>query len=164
MNVNVLIFPCEGNSNELHDALSYCFNITVFGASSVARHGKYIYKNYDSSLPYITDERFIEKFNEYIDAHKIDIIIPKHDTIALFLAENADKIHAKIVQGNVETNRICRSKIKTHELFADCDFVPVRYRNLDDVAYPAFAKPDVGEGGHGAFIAKKKELFLPTTA
>jgi len=27
MKISVLIFPCEGNSNELHDALSYCFNI-----------------------------------------------------------------------------------------------------------------------------------------
>ena len=61
MNINVLIFPCEGNSNELHDALSYCFNITVFGASSVSRHGKFIYKNYYPKLPYITEEKFFEK-------------------------------------------------------------------------------------------------------
>lgn len=160
MSTNVLIFPCESNSNELHDALSYCFNINVFGASSVARHGQYIYKNYDCSLPFITDEKFIEKFNEYLEKNKIDVIVPGHDTIALFLAENAGKIHAKIVQGNAETNRVCRSKIKTHELFADCDFVPVRYRDLNDVAYPAFAKPDVGEGGHGAFIARQKESFF----
>ncbi len=160
MNTNVLIFPCESNSNELHDALSYCFNITVFGAASVARHGQYIYKNYDSSLPYITDPAFIQKFNEYLEKNEIDVIIPKHDTIALFLAENADKIHAKIVQSNVQTNRICRSKIQTHELFSDCDFVPVRYHDLNKVVYPAFAKPDVGEGGHGAFIAKQKESFL----
>ena len=160
MSTNVLIFPCESNSNELHDALSYCFNINVFGAASVARHGKYIYRNYDCTLPYVSDESFITRFNDYLDSHKIDVVIPQHDTIALFLAENADKIHAKIVQGNVETNRICRSKIKTHELFADCNFVPVRYRNLDDVVYPAFAKPDVGEGGHGAFIAKQKESFF----
>ena len=38
MKKNVLIFPCEGNSNELHDALSYCVHIELFGVSSVSRH------------------------------------------------------------------------------------------------------------------------------
>lgn len=160
MSTNVLIFPCEGNSNELHDALSYCFNINVFGASSVVRHGKYIYRNYDSSLPYITEPDFIDKFNDYLESNKIDVILPQHDTVALFLAENADKIHAKVVQDNVRTNHICRSKILTHELFADCDFVPLRYKELDQVVYPAFVKPDIGEGGHGAFLAEQKEHFL----
>ena len=160
MSVNVLIFPCESNSNELHDALSYCFNVNVFGASSVSRHGKYIYKNYNCGLPYITAENFIPEFNAYLKKNQIDVVIPQHDTIALFLAEHASEIQAKIVQSNVQTNRVCRSKIKTHSLFADCDFVPVRYGSLDEVVYPAFAKPDVGEGGHGAFVARQRESFV----
>lgn len=159
MSTNVLIFPCESNSNELHDALSYCYNVNVFGAASVARHGRYIFKNYNYTLPYITDSNFIAEFNDYLDLHKIDIIIPQHDTVALFLAENADKIHSKIIQDNVRTNQICRSKIKTHNLFADCEFVPIRYYGADDVVCPAFVKPDIGEGGHGTFMAVKKEDF-----
>lgn len=157
MKINVLIFPCEGNSNELHDALSYCFNINIFGAASVQRHGKYIYKNYTSSLPYITDSNFLSEFNSYLEKNKIDVIIPQHDTIALFLAEHKEEIKAKIVQGDLETNRICRSKILTHELFRLSGFVPERYKSINEVKYPAFAKPDVGEGGHGAFAANKKE-------
>lgn len=160
MSINVLIFPCEGNSNELHDALSYCVNINVFGAASVARHGQYIYRNYDSTLPFITESDFIEKFNAYLESNRIDVILPQHDTVALFLAENADKIHAKVVQNNIRTNRICRSKILTYELFADCDFAPVRYKDLNQVVYPAFVKPDIGEGGHGAFLAEQKEHFF----
>lgn len=160
MSTNVLIFPCESNSNELHDALSYCFNINVFGAASVARHGKYIYKNYDSTLPYVTDKSFLEKFNQYLDLHKIDIIVPQHDTIALFLAENKNKIHAKILQSDLRTNQICRSKILTHELFSDCDFIPIRFKNLEEAFFPAFIKPDIGEGGHGTFIANQKDNLL----
>ena len=156
MKINVLIFPCEGNSNELHDALSYCVNINLYGASSVQRHGKYIFKNYCSTLPYVDDKNFISVFNEYLEQNKIDVVIPQHDTIALFLAENKEKIHAKIVQGNVKTNRICRSKIKTHEFFENTNFVPKRYKRLDDVKYPVFVKPDIGEGGHGAFIANNE--------
>ena len=45
--INVLIFRGgEINSVELHDALSSCVNVKVFGASSVERHGKYIFQNY----------------------------------------------------------------------------------------------------------------------
>lgn len=156
MKKNVLIFPCEGNSNELHDALSYCVNIEVFGAASVSRHGRYIYKNYDCSLPYIQDSNFIEEFNDYLERNRIDVIIPQHDTVALFLAENKIKIKAKIVQDDIETNRVCRSKILTHELFSDTGFVLVRYKTKRDVCFPAFAKPDIGEGGHGAFVAKSE--------
>ncbi len=157
--INVLVFPCESNSNELHDALSYCFNVNVFGASSVKRHGAYIYKNYNCNLPFVNSDDFLDVFNEYLDDNRIDIIMPTHDTIALFLAEHASEIHARVVQSDIRTNRICRSKIQTYETFNDCDFVPQRYTNKQNVELPAFAKPDVGEGAHGAFMAKSiKEL------
>ena len=159
--INVLIFPCESNSNELHDALSYCFNVNLFGGSSVRRHGAFIYKNYYHDLPYVKSEGFLEAFNDYLDKNNIDVIMPTHDSIALFMAEHADEVHAIVVQSDVRTNRICRSKIQTHSCFNDCDFVPIRYTNEYDVVYPAFAKPDVGEGGHGAFIANNaKELDI----
>lgn len=152
--INVLVFPCESNSNELHDALSYCYNINVFGASSVQRHGKYIYRNYKCDLPYLNSPEFINRFNAYLDENYIDLIFTMHDTISLYLAEHASELHAKPIQKDVRTNRICRSKIKTHELFADCSFVPERYRVESEVVYPAFVKPDEGEGAHGAFICK----------
>lgn len=151
--INVLIFPSESNSNELHDALSYCFNVNVFGGSSIKRHGAYIYKNYNCCLPNIKSEAFIKEFNDYLDDNNIDVIMPTHDTVALYLAEHADDIHARVVQSDVRTNRICRSKVLTHETFCDCDFIPNRYIKKKDIVFPAFAKPDVGEGGHGAFVA-----------
>lgn len=150
--INVLIFPCESNSNELHDSLSYCYNINVFGASSVQRHGKYIYRNYRSDIPNISSPDFIVKFNQYLDENQIDLIFTMHDSVSLFLAEHSDKLHARPVQEDVYTNRVCRSKIQTHALFEDCDFVPLRYRRIEEVEYPAFAKPDEGEGAHGAFM------------
>ena len=159
--INVLIFPCEGNSNELHDALSYCFNVNVFGACSVQRHGKYIYRNYCSDIPYISSPDFLVKFNQYLDDNQIDLIFTTHDTVSLFLAEHASELHAKPVQRDVDTNRICRSKVKTHSLFEDCGFVPVRYKRIEDANLPVFVKPDEGEGAHGAFkCSTKQELEL----
>jgi len=152
--INVLIYPCEANSNELRDALSYCFNVKVYGACSVQRHGKYIFTNYDCTLPYCYDSQFISSINRYIDENNIDLIFTTHDTIAVFFAEHANELHAKVVQKDIETVRVCRSKIKTHQLFEDCTFAPKRFLSVKDVVVPAFVKPDVGEGSHGAFICE----------
>ncbi len=48
----VLIFPAgEINSIEIHDSLSTCVNIELYGASSVDRHGGYVFRNYISGVP-----------------------------------------------------------------------------------------------------------------
>ena len=158
---NILIFPAEGsNAIELHDALSTCVNINVYGASSIERHGKYVFEKYISNLPLISEVNFIEKFNTLLDEYSIDFVFPTHDTVVLFLAQNKDKIHAQIIGDDLYTATVCRSKIKTYELFSDCDFVPRRIVDVyGEVDYPLFAKPDEGEGGKGATkICKKEEL------
>ena len=155
--INVLIFPAEGeNAIELHNALSYCVNVCVFGASSIGRGGKYVFARYTDKLPFIIDENFLEEFVKYIRQNEIDCIFPTHDTVAQFLGEIADKIPAKLIMGDKYTVDICRSKIKTHELFAEYDFAPVRYKSMEEIKYPAFSKPDIGEGGHDAGIIEKE--------
>ncbi len=70
--INVLIFPAgEINSIELHDALATCVNVRVFGASSIDRHGAYVFENYTSGLPMITAPDFFDKFNEMLAKDKI---------------------------------------------------------------------------------------------
>ena len=64
--IHVLIFPAgENNSVGLHHALSHNVNIEIFGASSIGRdrHGSYVFKNYTSNLPLISDNDFIEFFS-----------------------------------------------------------------------------------------------------
>lgn len=146
-----MVFPAEGiNAAEIHDALSTCVNIEVFGASSVARHGKYVFSNYVCNLPSIFSEDFIDKINEFIDRNDIDLIIPTHDTVVCALANMSDRLHCKTTVPNKETAAITRSKIKTWELFKDESFVPARY-DSGNVRPPLFAKPDDGQGGKGAF-------------
>src|SRR5574344_1852316 len=114
--INVLIFPAgEINSIELHDALSTCVNIEVFGASSIDRHGEYVFKNYISGLPMISAPDFFEKFNSLLQNKRIDVIFPTHDTVATFFADNADKINAKLICADKKTSEICRDKKKTYK-------------------------------------------------
>ncbi len=156
MKTNVLVFPAgEINSVELHDALSHQVNINVFGASSVDRHGAYVFKNYRGGLPFINKDNFIEEFNKLIDEWKIDFVFPTHDTIALFLAEKRDVIHANIIVAEEKTALICRDKKVTYELFADCNFCPKQYTSFEE--FPVFIKPREGQGAQGACLVNSKE-------
>lgn len=151
--IHVLVFPAEGsNAIELHDALSSCVNIKLYGASSVERHGKYIFKNYIGNAPNIFATDFISQFNRIIKENSIDVIFPTHDTVALKLAEYEKDITCRIIQGDLKTAQICRSKILTHTLFSDCSFIPKRIdiAQIHKEDFPLFAKPDEGQGAVGA--------------
>lgn len=158
---NVLVFPAgEINSVELHTALSSNVNINLFGASSIDRHGPFVFKNYISGLPMITDDGFVEALNKIIDENTIDLIIPTHDTVALYFAEHNQEISTKVLTPDHETAKICRSKKETYARFEDCSFLPRVYRAEEQLDFPLFIKPDKSEGGKGTkFIRSKAELL-----
>lgn len=157
----VLVFPAgEINSIELHDSLCSCVNIELWGASSIERHGKYVFKNYVSGLPLISNDNFLKEFNKLIDEKGIDIIFPTHDTVACYLAEHEKELHAQIVCGDKRSTDICRSKKKTYQLFGDTSFVPEMWSTIDEIKeYPVFIKPDAGQGSIGTKLINKKDDF-----
>lgn len=150
--INILVFPDgEINSIELHDALSTCVNIDLYGASSIERHGKYVFKKHISNLPMLNDDTFYDQLNAIIDKYSIDLIFPTHDTVSLEFVKSQSRINAKIVAGDLQTVNICRSKKATYKLFEDCNFIPKQYSlNIDTYQYPLFIKPDIGQGSVGA--------------
>jgi len=146
--IGVLIFPAgEINSIELHHALSKCVNIRLYGGSSIDRHGEFVFENYISGIPMIKEPSFIEAFNKILLDNKIDVIIPTHDDIALFLAQNQEMLSAKVLTCDIETAEICRDKKRTCEILADCSFCPKIY--TDFTYFPIFIKPCKGQGGIG---------------
>lgn len=154
--IGVLVFPAgEVNSMELHDALCDCVNIELWGASSIERHGKYVFKNYVSGLPLINDEDFIDKMNELIEEHDIDAIFPTHDSVALFLVENSNRINAKIISADLETTQACRDKKITYQKLCGESFVPRIYEKIEEL--PVFIKPREGQGSVGAMLIKNAE-------
>lgn len=154
--INVLVFPAgEINSIELHDALCSCVNIKLFGASSLDRHGEYVFKNYISGVPMITDEGFLDEFNKLISKNKVDVIFPTHDTVAEFFAQNRNKIKAKIIVADEKTSEICRDKEKTFELFKNEDFCPKIYKEINE--FPVFIKPKQGQGSVGSKLIESKD-------
>ena len=159
--INVLVFPAgEINAVELHDALSTAVNIKVIGASSVERHGAYIFKNYIPDLPLITDPKFFEVFNTMLAEHHIDVIFTTHDTVTTFFGDNQDRIKAKVIGADRQTAEVCRDKQKIYDLFKDCEFVPKQHKTVDEHSpFPLFIKPRVGAGSVGALkITSAREV------
>src|SRR5947207_1956398 len=155
----VLVFPCGAeNALELHDALAYCVNVELWGASSREDHGRFVFKNYIGNVPFIQDPSFLSGFNAIISQNRVDVVFPTHDSVAQFLAENREKLECRTITADAETTKICREKRRTYELFADCSFVPRMYRSVDEIDdFPVFLKPNAAEGGkHTELISTRQ--------
>jgi hypothetical protein len=160
--INVLIFPCGSeNAGEIYQALRYSPHIgLLLGASSVSDHGEFRFDNYVGDVPNISEVEFAERFNQIVSEFAIDVVFATHDSVALRLGElNSDGAYF-LVNGNAQTARVLRHKSATYDLFADCDWVPARYRNAVDVcSWPVIVKPDCGQGGNGVqLVDNEKEL------
>ena len=159
MKYRVLVLPCGSEIGlEINNALKYSTHVELFGASSVPNHGKYVYANYIEGLPNVESSEFIEKLNYIVKKHKIDMIFPAHDSVVLKLAQNRSDIACKIIGSSVETCEICRSKLKTYELFSKFIKVPHVYTDAETPQkFPVFLKPDVGQGSRGTYVANSLE-------
>jgi hypothetical protein len=162
--INVLIFPAGAeNALEIYYSLRFNIHLNVFGASGKPDHAKFIYPedHYIEGNYYISDPGFIENFNQMLKKYSIDVVIPTHDTIALFMAENRQHISSKIIVSNEHTARICREKSLTYDLFAEKGFCPRIYKQPADIRdFPVFLKPNRSEGSKGASIAHSMEAVV----
>ena len=103
----VLIFPCGSEIGlEINRALANDIHFELFGASSLPDHGKFVYKNYIEGIPYVEDNNFISTINNICEEYSIDFIIPAHDSVVLKLAQNAEKLKAKVITSPLETCEI----------------------------------------------------------
>jgi predicted ATP-grasp superfamily ATP-dependent carboligase len=164
MKKNVLVFPCGSEIGlEIHRSLNVSTHFVLFGASSVDDHGKFVYSNYICGMPYVDDADFANKLNKIIDDHKIDYVIPAHDSVLLKLAQEkaAGSIDCEVITSPLKTCEIARSKQKTYEFFSGTVAVPHIFQvRAEPNKWPVFLKPDVGQGSKGTFIAKSVEDII----
>ena len=157
--INIMVFPCGSEIGlELHRSLKDIRFIELFGGSSVEDHGCWVYKNYIGDIPYITDPKFIDVLNKYIDENNIDFIFPALDSVIAALSRERDKLHAKLLTCPDETVQICRSKSKTYERLSGCDFLPEIYKEPEQIKdYPVIIKPAESQGSQGFMILKDQQ-------
>lgn len=159
--INIMVFPCGSEIGlELHRSLKDIRFITLFGASSVDDHGMWVYKNYIGGIPFITAENFIEEFNKCIDDNHIDYIFPALDNVIAFLSKHRSELHAELLTCSDDAVQVCRSKTKTYERLAGCDFLPGIYKSADEVeSYPVIIKPAESQGAQGFMILENEDAL-----
>lgn len=158
----VLIFPAGSEIGlEVYNSLKYSHHVEVFGASGKSDHASFVYAadHYVEDVGlYVNLPDFVERLNEIIKQFGIEFIYPTHDTVAYFLANHQARIHAKVVTSCAETNRIARFKSETYSVFGSFDFCPKVYAAPHlNVPFPAFLKPDDGQGGKGTCQADNEQ-------
>lgn len=159
---NVMIF--SGGSYpgiEIYFALKDSVVFHPILASSYSDHSRFVTEDYIENLPFTYEDDFAEKLDRVLRERDVEFIIPTHDTIAMVLMENADKLSATVVCSPKETAELCRYKSKTYERLSGCAFVPeLINEELDNVEYPVFAKPDDGQGAVGAKKINNKDELM----
>lgn len=159
---NVLFISCGSlTATEVNFALRSNDEYKLFGSSTYKNHGEYIYKNYISDLPNMSDNSFIDKLNEIIEKYKISFIFSGHESMILFLQEHKNEIKATIVSSCYETALICRYKSKTYKALEGFDFVPRTFKLHEVTEFPVFVKKDDDQGARHAYrVEDRQQLEL----
>lgn len=161
----ILIFPAGAeNALEIYQSLRYNVNVEVFGLSGKKDFAEYQYdsEHYIEGDFYVFSEGFAEKFQAILSKHRIDVVIPTHDDVALYLAQHRECFSARVLVSSAETAYICRHKKVTYNTFKDESFCPAFFEDIDLIRnedYPLFVKPDIGVGGRDAYkVSEKSDL------
>lgn len=165
---NVLIFPAGSEIGlEIYNSLKHNLHIELFGVSGKADHARFVYdkSHYEEGNFYITESDFVSKLNDVISKFNIDLIFPTHDSIVLFLAKNQHVLNARVVTSSAEVAEIAREKRKIYECFKSEWFCPTVYAEpFEDVTFPVFLKPNIGQGGKGTALANSLQELIAMTS
>lgn len=159
--INILVFPCGSEvALEINRALKDIPFITLWGASSVADHGKYMFRNYLEGLPMIYAEDFLEKFNKILEEHRIDYVYPAMDQVVDVLSGKREALKAELIAPCHDAVNICRNKARTYDRLAGLDFIPRVYSDEAQVQeFPVIIKPQEGYGSKGFQILRSREAL-----
>lgn len=159
---NVLVFPGGTEIGlEIQKSLSQCKNIQLYSIGlEVSNHAPFIFARH-FVIPSIYDPLWVDSLNQIVTNYDINYIFPAYDDIIIALAQNTERIKAKIVSSPLNTCLITRSKTKTYHLLTGTVPVPRIYDNLDSIEqYPVFIKPDEGQGSQYARLVNSRIRLL----
>lgn len=162
MKKNVLVFPCGSEIGlEIYKSLHLSTHFTLYGGSSVDDHGRFVFDNYIPGLPGIEDYDFIEKLNKVVEQYNIDYIFPAHDSVVVKLSieKENNNIKCAVVTSPSVTCKIARSKLTTYRTLQGIIPTPKLFNSIDDVQdvdFPIFLKPDIGQGSKGTYKATNR--------
>lgn len=150
---NVLVFPCGSEiALDIYSSVKYSTYFNLIGASSVDDHGKFVFEDYISDIPFVTDEAFIPALKKIVKERNIDAIYPAMDTVITATKLHEEELGCKVIASPSKTTEICLSKKLTYENLQEVVNVPKVYsrpNNIPAKDFPVFAKPIVGYSAKG---------------
>lgn len=167
--LGILIFPAEAeNAFEVFQALRFAPRFQIWGASSRPGYAALLFPHLRDDLPPISAPGFLDEFNRFLREKQISLIVPTHDDVALFLAQHASQLAARIVGSGLRCAEISREKRQLYTELAGERFCPRTYDGPQQVErWPVFAKPNRGQGGVGTLRLDDAEAWrrhLPADA
>lgn len=160
MKKNILVFPCGSEIGlDIYSSVHYSSYFYLIGASSVDDHGRFVYEDYISGVPFVTEESFIPAMASIVKERRIDAIYPAMDYVMTVLKEHESELGCRVVSSCMETTRICLSKELTYRKLQGVVPTPRSYdsERIPQEAFPIFAKPNVGYGAKGTQLLRSQE-------
>lgn len=174
MKKNILVFPCGSEIGlDIYSSVCYSTYFHLIGASSVDDHGRFVYDDYISDIPYVTSPDFIPVMARIVQERNIEAIYPAMDLVITILKEHEKELGCRVISSSLETTRICLSKELTYQRLSGAVKIPTIYEpnNIPQGVFPVFAKPKIGYGAKGtkklytqeevdSFIKDKDNLLI----
>lgn len=174
MKKNILVFPCGSEIGlDIYSSVCYSTYFHLIGGSSVDDHGKFIYEDYISDIPFANSPEFIPTMAKIVKERNIAAIYPAMDLVITILKEHEEELGCKVVASPVETTQISLSKELTYKKLEGSVLIPRVFepQNVPVDEYPVFAKPKVGYGSKGtkklsnqdevnSFVKGKDDLLI----
>lgn len=160
MRRNILVFPCGSEIGlDIYSSVKYSTYFHLIGASSVDDHGKFVYEDYISGIPYVVESGFIPTMAQIVKEHQIDAIYPTMDMVITVLKEHEEELGCRVISSSLETTRICLSKDLTYKKLQSVIRVPQIYHPscIPQNAFPVFGKPGMGYGAKGTMKLNTQE-------
>jgi len=152
---NVLVFPHGSEiSYEIVRALTNHKYFKVILATSDEALLNWSSEPALEQLPFVSDADFQEATRTLVSKRGISFVIPAHDDVALVLSEMELPDGCQVIGQDRSVNQIVRRKSATYMTLKGVVRVPRTFSSPDEVEYPAFVKPDRGQGSKNALLIK----------
>jgi carbamoyl-phosphate synthase large subunit len=152
----VLVFPGGTEIGlEIAAALRDAKEVELFSAGvGGSSHAPVAFRRH-AAVRSVHEEGWLDDLGAVLAEQDIDFVFPAYDDVLLALAENSDRIDARVLTSPLETCRITRLKSLTYAALAGVVSVPRVYADAGEVdRFPVFVKPDRGQGSHRARLAR----------
>ena len=107
MRKNILVFPCGSEiALEIARSLDGDRHFHLVGASSVQDHGRFVFDDIVSDVPWIGDPDFIPCIKRIVLERSIDLIYPATDMAVAVLKAAEKDIGTIVVSSSIETTEV----------------------------------------------------------